>query len=115
MTKVIELLGRFKQLWVWFIVLAIVVAWGYTGVRSCLSMKERADAAIASAHRQQDLALALNDISVKFADARRKLEAEQKAQDDKDMQDLSSAYERVEADGSAANVLNDLIRAGELP
>lgn len=115
MTKIIDLLGRFKQLWVWFIVLAIVVAWGYTGVRSCVSMKERADAAIASAHRQQDLALALNDISVKFADARRKLEVEQKVQDEKDEQDLSSTYERVAVEGSAASVLNALIRAGELP
>lgn len=123
MTRVMELLGRLKQAWlamssvrwVWIIVAVILVAWGYAGVRSCTALKSQRDAAVASAQRQRELDAVLTGITVKFTEIRHQQELAEREQDTLDEQELTDLYTQMNAEGSAAGVVNDMIRAGELP
>lgn len=95
------------------LVIAYMVTAGTCG--ECRDAQRQRDAAFEVARRQMVLTHALEQAS-RIADADlRKLEAESRAADEREERELEDMYERMNRDGSAAGVLNDMISTGELP
>lgn len=107
--------GFVKGEWVSLVFVALTA---FVSIGQCSYTKQveaQRDAALLVVQRQQDLAHKLDAAEKRADDAHRLLEEAEARADEADQLELDDLYERFNAEGSAAGVLNALIYAGELP